>query len=211
MRFLRLIEKIPRFVRQEGFGAAVRLACNTLIGFVYRSTSAYLLTREIRMSPEMPFLPSKVEIGFLKREDIGQLASIVYYDSDEISRRLAQNQKCLVGRVDGKIVHYSWLSRKNSYARELEQEVEVHPQELYLYNCRTLRANRGQGIFRAAIGKLLAEADSEGVTRLRALVEARNRSSLSVFQKMGFRTEKEICFRRILWHRSYKIQCNSKP
>jgi GNAT superfamily N-acetyltransferase len=204
---MRLLDRLPallRYARLEGWGALLRYCLGALPRMIYRKDAAYILVRDLDPPPEPGPPRAEVAIERLEEAQAGELERVVYYGRHEILRRFREGQICFVARIDGRIVHYSWMSRGREYAGEVEKELVFEPDERYLYNCRTLPAARGKGIYPTVIARAMREAHAAGARRMAALVSADNVASLRSFEKMRFRVREEIRLRRILWHRRHQ-------
>lgn len=197
---------LGRYLEQEGVGAALLQLLKFFAGFFFRKEKAFLLSFPLEhFSPAAPQnVPFAIE--HLRPEQIHQLTAVVFYSQREILRRLAENQECFIAEIKGKIVHYSWLTSITQYAWEVEKAIPLGTGEYYLYNCRTLQAFRGGGIFKAVIACAAEEVKEKRGRKLLALVEAANQSSLRAFQAVGFQIQEEIELVRFLWMKRHRIK-----
>lgn len=205
------IHSVFTYCKIEGIGNFLALCFQFCLRIFFYKTQANLLTFDL--SKHISFSTDRVplQIELLAENRIQELSQITLYDEGEIRRRLQEGQFCILGIVDSKIAHYSWVTGKPQVAGEIESVFRFKIGHFYLYNCRTLKKFRGLHIFPAVISRALAEAKLRGAVRLRALVASNNQASLQAFEKFHFMTEREFKVTRILfWYfgnhqKSYEV------
>jgi GNAT superfamily N-acetyltransferase len=87
-------------------------------------------------------------------------------DGDLVDLRLGRGCRAFVGCADGDLVAFGWLSTGAEWIGELGLEIRPPAGEAYLWNCVTLPEHRYRGYFRALLGRMVAVARAEGLSRL---------------------------------------------
>ena len=87
-------------------------------------------------------------------------------EGDLVAERLARACRCFGAWLGPDVVAYGWLSPGAEWIGELELGIDPGRGEAYVWNCVTLPAHRGQGMFRALLLSIAAQAKKEGLVRL---------------------------------------------
>jgi hypothetical protein len=208
-RFYQLFYRIGRIryrFQEEGALQTFQLIFQFLLGVICRRETVLIFSRDLDSVPlsGVHDHPEGLSVSLLTTEKIGELLPVSYTSREEVLDRLAEGDLCLVACLQGRIVHYSWLTSKNPYAWEIERTINLKDGQFYLYNCRTVRVFRGHGIYKAVIAKALEESSKRNGRSLTALVTRSNIDSQKAFHAMGFEVIQEIIFRRIGTNRQYK-------
>lgn len=131
--------------------------------------------------------PPGVEIDRLRPAEIDRyLALRPAADGREIERRLAAGDRCLVARLDGRIVHAGWLASRPVWSDYLGMDVAPRPGEAYVYESFTDPAHRRSGITAARSTVALRLARDEGHRSIIGIVMPENRAAFGPARKMGF-------------------------
>ncbi len=192
--------------QEEGIPQTLWLIFQFLLGVVYRKETALIFSRDLDSVPlsSAPGHPEGLSVSLLVAEKIGELLAVSYTSREEVWDRLAKGDLCLVACLEGRIVHYSWLTSKNPYAWEIERVINLQQGQFYLYNCRTVRAFRSRGIYKVVIARALEETSKRNGRSLAALVTRGNDNSQKAFHAMGFEIIQKIFFQRLGTNRQYK-------
>ncbi len=116
----------------------------------------------------------------------------------EIERRLAAGGRAHVVRAEGSVVAYGWVSFTDEQIAELEGPIRVGPGEAYIWDCATLPAWRGRGLYPALLRAVARELAAEGLGWVWIAAKADNAGSLRGFVKAGFRRIAHVRYVR-LW------------
>jgi len=112
--------------------------------------------------PRIPVIFSRAGL-----EEADELASAMGFDnSAPVLQRFHMGRYCYVGRVDGKIVAYGWISFDEEGIGELGLHIRLEKGEAYIWDCGTLPAYRGQRLYPALLGYMLGELQSTGLQRV---------------------------------------------
>ena len=87
-------------------------------------------------------------------------------DGDLVDLRLGRGCRAFVGRADGGVAAFGWLSTGAEWIGELGIEIRPPAEEAYIWNCFTLPEHRHRGYFRALLEQLVRVARDEGLRRL---------------------------------------------
>lgn len=87
-------------------------------------------------------------------------------EGDLVSERLARGCRCFGAWLGPDLVAYGWLSTRAEWIGEVRLEIKPASGEAYVWNCVTLAAHRGKGIFRTLLFCITAQARKEGLARL---------------------------------------------
>ena len=72
-------------------------------------------------------------------------------DHTRIAQRFEQGKWCFVGRVDGEIATYGWVTFDEEHIGELGLTIRLRAGEAYIWDCATLPAYRGQRLYPALL------------------------------------------------------------
>lgn len=200
------LRAVPRYVRQEGWRAAASAAWQAATGLLVRRSEAVLLARDVGPAEAGSAPPRAQDIRVLPPAEDAALVRVAYYGAAEIARRRRTRQQCLVAERNGRIGHYSWLGFGSPYAAEVELVLPLRPTDCYLYNCRTLRSERGRGLFPRVIRFAVEVARQDGAERVVALVSSTNTASLKAFAKAGFTPWLTVSLTRCLAWRRHELR-----
>lgn len=102
--------------------------------------------------------------------------------------RLEQGESCHTISISGQLAHYGWLVKQSeSRMSEVDQVLPFPAGSVALYDFYTAVQFRGQGLYRATIGHMLAEAFMDPGTEFAYIsVMADNIASRNVIEKLGF-------------------------
>lgn len=128
-----------------------------------------------------------VTFGRAGTEDIPELAQVMGLpDAAEIQRRLAAGKECFIGRVDGTLATYGWVTFDQEEIGELGLSIRLQRGEAYIWDCGTSAAYRGQRLYPALLSSLLAELRALGLRRVWIGADADNVASQHGMELAGF-------------------------
>jgi len=87
-------------------------------------------------------------------------------EGDLVARRLARGCRCFGAWLGPSIIAYGWLSAESEWIGELGLEIRPARGEAYVWNCVTVPAHRGKGLFRAVLLRMAEQLKREGLARL---------------------------------------------
>lgn len=104
----------------------------------------------------------------------------------EVAWRLAAGRRAYVIRFGEAVVSYGWVSFDEEGIGELEGAIRVGPGEAYVWDCATLPAWRGRGLYPALLRAIARDLAAEGLTWVWIAAVADNLPSLRGFAKAGY-------------------------
>lgn len=116
----------------------------------------------------------------------------------EVDARLASGRRAYVVEGPPGVLAYGWVTRGDEEIAEIEGRIRVGPSEAYIWDCATLPAFRGRGLYPALLGAIARELVGEGVARVWIAARADNAASLRGLEKAGYRRVADIRYVR-LW------------
>jgi SAM-dependent methyltransferase/ribosomal protein S18 acetylase RimI-like enzyme len=105
----------------------------------------------------------------------------------EIVRRLSLGQACLIARCNGQIVHAGWSTAGRARIDYLERDIQLAPDEMYIFEAFTAPDYRGANIPPAVSAYRCRYFGNLGYRRFVAVVVPENQRALRSFQKAGYR------------------------
>lgn len=123
---------------------------------------------------------------------------------DEILRRLREGQWCLTARSGGQLVYAGWSAVGRARIDYLDREIQLAPDEMYVFEAFTAPDFRGANIPPAASAFRLRYFGNLGYRRFIAIVVPENWRALRSFRKAGYRVGGTMGFVRIgAWRRDF--------
>lgn len=156
-----------------------------------------------------PMCQARVEVEFseVRAADIDELAVAMNLPTPElIQLRLQGNRRCFSLRVADQIATYGWVTHGVEWVGELERDFHLHEDEVYIWDCVTVPAWRGQRFYSALLSHIIYRLHQEGVPRLWIGVSRQNQPSVRGFANAGFKPVVDLTYRRffrltVLWFR----------
>lgn len=119
-------------------------------------------------------------------------------DPQVVRMRLAAGRRCFAAHLAGAIVAYGWVSLGSEQIGELERTMRMPPGEAYIWDCATLPAFRGRGLYTALLRHIVAALRGEGLRRLWIGASLDNTPSIRGFRAAGFRPVLRLVYVRVL-------------
>jgi ribosomal protein S18 acetylase RimI-like enzyme len=95
-------------------------------------------------------------------------------------------------------VAYGWVTLGEERIAEVEGTIRVGPGEAYIWDCATLPAWRGRGLYPALLRAIAQDLAAEGLEWVWIAARRENRPSLRGFEKAGYVPMADIDYWR-LW------------
>jgi ribosomal protein S18 acetylase RimI-like enzyme len=108
-------------------------------------------------------------------------------DPNEVRARLAAGKRCFTARVDGAIAAYGWVTSEGEWIGELDRAIRLDRAEAYIWQCATLPAHQGRGLYKALLAAMLAALAGEGCRRVWIGCALANTPSVRAFAALGLR------------------------
>ena len=83
-----------------------------------------------------------------------------------VLERFDGGARCYAGFVRDALANYGWVSFGEEWISELATHIRLGPDEAYIWDCATLPAFRGQGLYPALLGHISRELRDEGLRRV---------------------------------------------
>ena len=146
-----------------------------------------------------PACPVRIEVEFeeVRRSDsVALMAAMNLPTSELIQQRLQGNRRCFSLRTADQIVTYGWVTRGVERVGELDREFHLHDDEVYIWDCGTVPAQRNQGLYSSFLNQLIHHLHDEGIPRIWIGASRRNQPSIRGFANAGFKPVVDITYRR---------------
>src|SRR5215472_14181563 len=72
-----------------------------------------------------------------------------------VLQRFDNGRHCYIGRIDGTLVTYGWVTFDEEDIGELGLSIRLKAGEAYVWNCATLPAYRGQRLYAALLAHII--------------------------------------------------------
>jgi len=145
-----------------------------------------LFARPLTATPSQR--PTGVEYSFLRRDEIAEYSALrPDTPATETARRLAAGHRCLIGRLDGAVVHARWISTERLESEYLGFSFELGGTTAYVGDAFTAAAARRRGISFEATAHYRETLEGEGVRTVLAAVWPNNRAGSGYVHKAGQR------------------------
>jgi RimJ/RimL family protein N-acetyltransferase len=131
--------------------------------------------------------PVKKADGLLIAEstDTLLLSIISQTSKEELTKRLANDNKAFVAWINNSPAAFGWMARDQAVIGELNHPFILPPGNRYLWNFRTMERYRGRGIYPALLQYILKQGDPEA-ERFWIIHAPENHASLKGIRKAGF-------------------------
>ena len=136
-----------------------------------------------------PIVTPRVPAAFKRAgsEDIAALAQAMGLSNQaDIQHRFAASKHCYIGRVDGRLATYGWVTFDKEDISELGLSIRLQPGEAYIWNCATPPAYRGLRLYPALLTYMLCELRNMGMRRIWIGADSDNVASQHGMALAGF-------------------------
>lgn len=125
--------------------------------------------------------------------DTYELAEINHISYTEVMNRRSNGHRPYVARMDGQPVAYGWLATSQISIGELDINVELSPDDRYLWDFATLPDWQGQGLYPRLLQSIL-EQESQNAKRFWIIHAPENLPSGAGMSKAGFEFVGQLSF-----------------
>ncbi len=131
----------------------------------------------------------------------------------EVRRRLEGGQSCFVARHEDRIVHSAWAATRRAWIEYLAREIQLAPDEVYVYESFTAPGFRGQNIAPARETQMIRIYRDAGYRRSWAAIMPENKPAYRPFEKLGYRPFGVLGYVKIgPWRRDFcRVDSGSLP
>ena len=208
-RMLKKSYTIWKFLQEEGVRESLLRLGKTVLSPLYKSESMFFYEKDLFSIPRVIQPKLAVCFRFATNEDSKDLENSMYHAYSELLLRFVKKNKCFIGSIENEIVFYAWISILKAYIPEIDTYINLTNNEAYIYNVRTLKKYRRNGIAAYAYHKILGYCKDSGFTKALISVCGNNISSVKSIEKAGFKRTKEIKYTRILGFKTYSEKITS--
>ncbi len=129
----------------------------------------------------------KIPAGLKTEEstDISLLSTIGNSTREEVTKRLANDNRVFIAYIKNLPAAFGWMARDNAKIGELNHEFILPKDNRYLWNFRTFEAYRGLGIYPALLQYIMQNGDNKA-SRFWIIHAPENNASLKGIEKAGF-------------------------
>jgi len=120
-------------------------------------------------------------------EIAGELAAAMgFTDPAPVLLRFRLGRHCYIGRSEGRLVTYGWITFDEELIGGLDLRVRLLPGEAYIWDCATLPGYRGQRLYPALLAHMQRELQHAGYQRIWIGMDADNLASQAGVRRAGF-------------------------
>ncbi|MDY6855643.1 MAG: GNAT family N-acetyltransferase [Thermodesulfobacteriota bacterium] len=117
-----------------------------------------------------------------------------YVDSVVFRDRFHRGDICCVAKSGGKIVSYCWISLNSAHIEEIDRNINLKKNEIYLYDAFTEPEFRGKSIFPRVLTDILKYGKRQGYHMSLIFALSSNHPSLRAIKKAGFTRFQSVYF-----------------
>jgi len=148
--------------------------------------------------PVGPVLRVPVVFTQVGPEAVQELAQAMELDDlAVILQRFDHGRHCYVGRFEGVIVTYGWVTFDREEIGELNLSIQLNAGEAYIWDCATLPAYRGRRFYPALLVHIIGELQRQGLHRIWIGTDSANLPSQVGMVIAGFQPIGEIVLSRV--------------
>jgi len=143
----------------------------------------------------------QVQVVFMRAgpEVAQELAQAMDLDDPAlVLQRFDNGRHCYVGRIEGMLVTYGWVTFDEEDIGELGLSIRLKAGEAYIWNCATLPAHRGQRLYPALLAHIVGELYRQGLHRVWIGTDTDNLPSQSGMVLAGFQPVGDVFISRAL-------------
>jgi hypothetical protein len=179
-----LLSKLATYGREEGLWALLGRALATPFNKLCSSQTILEFARND--TAPRPVITARIAAVAkeLCLEDLPALDAVMYHSTTTIRARFARGERCFAALVDECIACYAWVVA-GAPARDTAQLV-LGAEDFYIYNVRTARAMRGNGLYPFLLQAICDQLFAAGFRQALIRAESANRASVKGIEKAGF-------------------------
>src|SRR5713226_4013422 len=143
----------------------------------------------------------QVPVAFMRAgpevaQELGQAMDLD--DQAAVLQRFDDGRHCYVGRIEGRLATYGWVTFDEEDIGELSLSIRLKAGEAYIWNCATLPSYRGQRLYPALLAHIVAELHHQGLHRVWIGTDTDNLPSQSGVALAGFQPIGDVFISRAL-------------
>jgi GNAT superfamily N-acetyltransferase len=113
-----------------------------------------------------------------------------------VLQRFDHGRHCYVGRIEGTLANYGWVTFDEENIGELGLSIRLKAGEAYIWNCATQPAHRGQRLYPALLSHMVSELQHQGLHRVWIGADSDNLPSQSGMVLAGFQPVVDVVISR---------------
>ncbi len=212
------LERLRRYMQEDGVVAAGHRLLRSLIGPIYHSACFWFLVcrTDQPMQKIRPLTPCTIRQA--TRDDLDLLATVGFQTRAQLAAQLrSTTELCFFAHRGGRVLAFQWvvLGERDLRILPLHRSLHLHKDEAYLHTCRTIRAYRAQGIIPVIEHMVWKTLRDRGIRVIATDIASTNRPSLSTMEKIGYTRVERMTVRRILGVSSLRAHqlrlCSRRP
>ena len=163
----------------------------------------WTIERGVLWAIELESLPPQVEPRIPARfeeaglESIPALAALTDSAPEIMRQRLATGRRCFAAWMGSVMVAYGWVSQRAEYIGEQEREIQLEPDEAYIWDCLTAPSARGRHLYSALLSHINRQLYDEHLKRAWIGADLDNYASLRGFRTAGFQPILYVTYARL--------------
>lgn len=144
----------------------------------------------------LPDAPLRIErFGAAGPADAAELAAAMGLSANEVAERLTWS-RCYVGRVDGTIATYGWVSEVDTQLGEIHSTLRPPEGEAYVWHCATQPPFRGRGLYTGLLRYVTRDLMGVGMKAAWIATLADNEPGCRGVERAGFHPVLQIRYLR---------------
>jgi GNAT superfamily N-acetyltransferase len=134
-----------------------------------------------------------LEIQFINYSDIILLKDLFPPEFlVQYRERFEKGYKCITLSIDSQIAHIAWIAFNSLIIDEIYNELKLRPDEICIFDVRTMEGYRGRGIYTFALNHICKWAKENGFQNIKIYTEKDNISSIKGILNAGFSVSEKI-------------------
>ncbi len=118
----------------------------------------------------------------------------------EVASRLSRGSRALAAWHGEDVATYCWVSTRREHVGELGRHLTLPAGESYVWDCATVPAFRGHGLYRGLLCAMAEALAAEGQRRIWIGATSTNQASNRTFEAVGFRAAVSVVSMRLAGH-----------
>jgi ribosomal protein S18 acetylase RimI-like enzyme len=193
--------KMNEFYKYPGLKKSPVQVMGSVIRFIFTTNSAIWFEKDLieELADYQPKLPVEIDITSTRQTikwlKIQEQAWVVH--PKEIATALKYNHCWPSVRSNGKIIGCIKIGFGNVYIVDYNRMIEFPERMAFIYDTYVLQEERGKGIAKYLIAQAIKFLKAQGYTKVRCHIPAWNKTSISAYEKIGFRKVSYIRYFKI--------------
>lgn len=202
-KFIGLFHDLQEQAKQADWRQTSHWLLKTLVSLPYCRLEYKVFVRSLQEPLPSATPRQPVTLRLATQADLARFRCLVPpSELRRFSRRLACGRYCFLALDGENLAAYAWATPQVEF--EVDNLVmQLQRGDVYVDDAYTVPAYRRQRLQAAVHLYRLGHMKDLGFQRAVAIVEENNAASLQLMRGLGYQEEDHLCFRRILWKRTY--------